>query len=77
MALDEGRRTRSYLFGRLLAVAENIESFALDQTNETRDTSAEVHAAFRRSSIPDLAAIKEPEAIRERLRSRSQPSVSL
>ena len=40
MALDEGRRTRSYLYGRLLAVAENIERFALDQAGETRDTSA-------------------------------------
>ena len=40
MSLDEGRRTRSYLYGRLLAVAENIERFALDETKETRDTSA-------------------------------------
>jgi CRISPR-associated protein Csd1 len=40
MALDVGRKTRSYLYGRLLAVAENIERFALDQAGETRDTSA-------------------------------------
>jgi CRISPR-associated protein Csd1 len=40
MSLNEGRRTRSYLYGRLLAVAENIERFALDQAQETRDTSA-------------------------------------
>jgi CRISPR-associated protein Csd1 len=40
MSLDEGRRTRSYLYGRLLAVAENIERFALDDAKETRDTSA-------------------------------------
>ena len=40
MALDEVRKTRSYLYGRLLAVAENIERFALDQAGETRDTSA-------------------------------------
>jgi len=40
MALDEGRKNRSYLYGRLLAVAENIERFALDQAGETRDTSA-------------------------------------
>lgn len=40
MSLDERRKTRSYLYGRLLAVAENIERFALDQAGETRDTSA-------------------------------------
>lgn len=40
MALDEERKTRSYLYGRLLAVAENIERFALDAAGETRDTSA-------------------------------------
>jgi CRISPR-associated protein Csd1 len=40
MSLDEGRKTRSYLYGRLLAVAENIERFALDESGETRDTSA-------------------------------------
>ena len=40
MALDEERKTRSYLYGRLLAVAENIERFALDAGGETRDTSA-------------------------------------
>jgi CRISPR-associated protein Csd1 len=40
MSLDEGRKTRSYLYGRLLAVAENIERYALDQADETRDTSA-------------------------------------
>jgi CRISPR-associated protein Csd1 len=40
MSLDEGRKTRSYLYGRLLAVAESIERYALDQAEETRDTSA-------------------------------------
>jgi len=40
MSLDEGRKTRSYLYGRLLAVAENIERFSLDDAHETRETSA-------------------------------------
>jgi CRISPR-associated protein Csd1 len=40
MALEEDRTTRDYLFGRLLAIAENIEVQALDVANEKRDTSA-------------------------------------
>lgn len=40
MSLEEDRRTRDYLFGRLLAIAENIESHALYIANETRETNA-------------------------------------
>ena len=40
MALEENRTTRDYLFGRLLAIAENIEQRALHAANEKRDTSA-------------------------------------
>lgn len=40
MALDEERRTRDYLFGRLLAVAERIEDGALSIAKESRDTTA-------------------------------------
>ena len=40
MALELNRTSRDYLYGRLLAIAENIEKFALDMTDETRDTSA-------------------------------------
>ncbi len=40
MALEEGRQTRDYLYGRLLAVAEQIESSALWQAGEKRDTMA-------------------------------------
>jgi CRISPR-associated protein Csd1 len=40
MSLDERRKTRSYLYGRLLAVAESVERYALDQAEEKRDTSA-------------------------------------
>jgi CRISPR-associated protein Csd1 len=36
MSLEEGRDTRDYLFGRLLAVAENIEEQALCLANEKR-----------------------------------------
>jgi CRISPR-associated protein Csd1 len=40
MALEENRTTRDYLFGRLLAIAENIEQRALHLANEKRDTNA-------------------------------------
>jgi len=40
MSLEESRRTRDYLFGRLLAIAENIESRALYLAGEQRDTNA-------------------------------------
>jgi len=40
MALEEDRTTRDYLFGRLLALADSIESYALRQTAEKRDTTA-------------------------------------
>ena len=40
MALEEDRTTRDYLFGRLLAIAENIEERALHLAKEKRDTNA-------------------------------------
>ena len=40
MALEEGRTTRDYLYGRLLAIADSIEGFALKQAEEKRDTTA-------------------------------------
>lgn len=40
MSLDQRRTTRDYLYGRLLAIAENIESLALFVARENRDTSA-------------------------------------
>nr|VFK57753.1 MAG: CRISPR-associated protein, Csd1 family [Candidatus Kentron sp. TUN] len=42
MALEEDRKTRDYLYGRLLAIAENIEGMALHVANEgqSRDTMA-------------------------------------
>ena len=40
MALEQDRTTRDYLYGRLLAIAENIESSALFIADEKRDTSA-------------------------------------
>jgi CRISPR-associated protein Csd1 len=41
MALEEGNRSRDYLYGRLLAVAENIELYALYKVGEKGRTSAE------------------------------------
>jgi CRISPR-associated protein Csd1 len=40
MALEEGRKTRDYLYGRLLAVAEHLEARALYVAGEQRDTTA-------------------------------------
>lgn len=40
MALEEDRSSRDYLYGRLLAVAEKIESMALYYAKENRETMA-------------------------------------
>ena len=41
MSLDTQNRSRDYLYGRLLAVAENTESYALYLAGEKRTTTAE------------------------------------
>jgi CRISPR-associated protein Csd1 len=40
MTLDENRRTRDYLYGRLLALADSLEQWALNQAGENRQTTA-------------------------------------
>lgn len=40
MALDPNRKTRDYLYGRLLALAESLEEWALSEANEDRATNA-------------------------------------
>jgi CRISPR-associated protein Csd1 len=40
MALEESRKTRDYLYGRLLALADNLEEWALSEANEKRPTTA-------------------------------------
>jgi CRISPR-associated protein Csd1 len=40
VALDENRKTRDYLYGRLLALAENLEQWALKNAGEDRQTTA-------------------------------------
>jgi CRISPR-associated protein Csd1 len=40
MALEEERASRDYLYGRLLAVADSIEGFALTKAETNRDTTA-------------------------------------
>jgi CRISPR-associated protein Csd1 len=40
MALEKERNTRDYLYGRLLAVADCLEGFALSKSREFRDTNA-------------------------------------
>jgi CRISPR-associated protein Csd1 len=41
MSIEEDRDSRDYLFGRLLAIAEKIEGYALYLAKESRDTTAE------------------------------------
>ncbi len=40
MVLDENRKTRDYLYGRLLALADNIEEWAIRDSGENRQTTA-------------------------------------
>ncbi len=40
MSLDLNRTTRDYLYGRLLALAESLEEWALNTANEKRETNA-------------------------------------
>jgi CRISPR-associated protein Csd1 len=40
MSLDPNRKTRDYLFGRLLALADSLEEWALDEAGEKRQTNA-------------------------------------
>ena len=40
MALEQNRTTRDYLYGRLLAIADNIEQYALKNAGQVRDTTA-------------------------------------
>lgn len=40
MVLEEERNSRDYLYGRLLAVADHMESMALQLANENRGTTA-------------------------------------
>ncbi|KGP75382.1 CRISPR-associated protein Csd1 [Desulfosporosinus sp. Tol-M] len=40
MALDENRKARDYLYGRLLALADSIEEWALNDSGEKRQTNA-------------------------------------
>lgn len=41
MSLEYDRHSRDYLYGRLLALAENIERYALTKSESKRDTNAE------------------------------------
>ena len=40
MALDPSRKTRDYLYGRLLALADSLEQWALNKAGEGRQTNA-------------------------------------
>lgn len=74
MALERTRRSRDYLFGRLLAIADNLEKMALDLGGENRETNAARQMAhFARqpmSSWLDLDSQKLPP-YRSRLQARA------
>ena len=55
MSLDTQNRSRDYLYGRLLAVAENTESYALYLAGEKRATTAERYMQFRRTPVCHMA----------------------
>lgn len=40
MSLDPNRKTRDYLYGRLLALADSLEEWALNEAGENRQTNA-------------------------------------
>ena len=40
MSLDDNRTSRDYLYGRLLALADNLEQWALREASESRQTNA-------------------------------------
>ena len=40
MALEPNRKTRDYLYGRLLALAESLEVWALNKAGEKREANA-------------------------------------
>ena len=40
MSLEPTRTTRDYLYGRLLALADSLEEWALNEANEGRQTNA-------------------------------------
>lgn len=40
MSLDPNRKTRDYLYGRLLALADSLEEWALNEAEENRQTNA-------------------------------------
>lgn len=70
MALDKENRSRDYVFGRLLAIAELIERTALNMANEVRATNAERY--MQRFAMRPFATWKQLEEnlkpYKERLR---------
>lgn len=44
LSLDENQKDRSYTFGRLLAIAQQIEEYALNTAGEKRDTNRDTNA---------------------------------
>jgi CRISPR-associated protein Csd1 len=77
MSLDRNYAGRDYLYGRLLAIAEQIERKALDESGEKRPTNAE--RLMQRFSVHPFStwAIIENSLSPYRLRLRSSKNVGL
>ncbi len=78
MALDKERRTRDYLYGRLLAIAQNVERWALDTNDENRLTNADrlmqrfAQHPFTTWKIIELALRPSFERLKEKGKSREK-----
>tara|TARA_B100001094_G_scaffold329815_1_gene393450 strand:- start:2295 stop:4208 length:1914 start_codon:yes stop_codon:yes gene_type:complete len=72
MALETDYHSRDYLFGRLLAIADNIESYTLSLSNENRATNAErlMQRFADQPSSTWLSIYKALDPYMQRLRSR-------
>lgn len=68
MALDKENRSRDYLFGRLLAVAEELENMALRMAKEERATNAERY--MQRFATHPLSTWKQLELSLEPYKNR-------
>ena len=74
MALDTERRTRDYLYGRLLAYADNLERWSLSESEERPTNAARMMNRFAdrpfstwRQSRIGLKALQRPIGSAENL----------
>lgn len=79
MSLEKDRRTRDYLFGRLLAIADRIENRALYISGESRSTSAMKYMtrfAARPAETWEQILVNSLPPYRDRLQAKDPASLS-